>query len=92
MREEFEKLQEIEVRLRENPDIRFEGGDYVYRGQALSKFNVNVAVAAGYVSGAWHAYQEQWERFNNLRRPELDSDTCSDIRNHVSPLTKVIDR
>lgn len=26
------------------------------------------------------------------RRPELDSDTCSDIRNHVSPLTKVIDR
>lgn len=26
------------------------------------------------------------------RRPELDSDTCSDIRNHISPLTKVIDR
>ena len=26
------------------------------------------------------------------RRPELDSDNCSDIRNHVSPLTKVIDR
>lgn len=26
------------------------------------------------------------------RRPELDSDTCSDIRNHISSLTKVIDR
>lgn len=26
------------------------------------------------------------------RRPELDSDACSDIRNHISPLTKVIDR
>lgn len=80
MREQFEKLPEIATSLSQH--IYF-GDDNLYHSD-LTNFQRLVC----WLNGAWYAYQE----VKATRRPELDSDTCSDIRNHVSPLTKVIDR
>lgn len=82
MREQFEKLPQIAKMI--------ESGD-AWWSEKYNSYSGSDSELDCYVSGAWYAYQEQEERFNK-RRPELDSDTCSDIRNHVSPLTKVIDR
>ncbi|UVB01028.1 hypothetical protein [Acinetobacter lwoffii] len=51
--EKFEALPEIEMMLRENPDIKFENGGYVYHG-----LNQLTALAVCYVAGAWMAWKE----------------------------------
>ena len=50
--DKFEALPEIEMMLRENPDIKFENGGYVYHG-----LNQLMALAVCYVAGAWMAWQ-----------------------------------
>lgn len=77
----------------------FEGGDYyVY----LYGWDSDLDIVCKFNPSEWGDHL--WNIKNMIRhatdaetkarkrRPELDSDTCSDIRNHVSPLTKVIDR
>jgi len=51
--EKFEALPEIEMMLRENPDIKFENGGYVYHG-----LNQLTALAVCYVAGAWMTWKE----------------------------------
>lgn len=51
--EKFEALPEIEMMLRENPDIKFENGGYVCHG-----LNQLTALAVCYVAGAWMAWKE----------------------------------
>lgn len=60
-------------------------------GNKIEVFHKNKAYYyATYIFSFRHATDAEIKA--GKRRPELDSDTCSDIRNHISPLTKVIDR
>jgi len=82
----------------------FEVGDkVVYRKQCNliwdGVYDVDAVLADGQVierdlptPKEWLSHATDEEIKAGKRRPELDSDTCSDIRNHVTPLTKVIDR
>lgn len=69
----------------------FEEGDWVViPGRGNGIFQVNRLLSRTDVKEMEHATDAEIKA--GKRRPELDSDTCSDIRNHISPLTKVIDR
>lgn len=71
--EKFEALPEIEMMLRENPDIKFENGGYVYHG-----LNQLTALAVCYVAGAWMAWKEakaqavpEWKEYEK-ESPRID--------------------
>lgn len=74
--EKFEALPEIEMMLRENPDIKFENGGYVYHG-----LNQLTALAVCYVAGAWMAWKAakanavpEWFVAKEIKPVENDSD------------------
>lgn len=54
-----------------------------------AEFSGNAETITKIFRNARHATDEEIKA--GKRRPELDSDTCSDIRNHISPNTVVID-
>ena len=62
-REEFEKLPEIAMVLEENPDIRFEGDNYIYHG-----LDEATALATMFIFGAWYAYQEQQKKIDAITK------------------------
>ena len=61
MRSEFEKLPEIAMVLEENPDIRFEGDNYIYHG-----LDEATALATMFIFGAYYAFQEQQKKIDNV--------------------------
>lgn len=62
MRKEFEKLPDIAMVLKENPDIKFEDGNYIYHG-----LDEVTALATMFVFGAYYAFQEQQKRIDMVK-------------------------
>ena len=94
----YERLESIDKALLEYRRQRniYEVGDWIVMDSHKPEYQL-YQITKDDMGSQWinlvefrHATDEEIKA--GKRRPEMDSDTCSDIRNHVSPLTKVIDR